>query len=203
MSEMDTVLDRAQEEAMPLVDWALTPMGHYNPKEEYANVIAQGSCLAATNAGPISRAVDAISCRLLERGCPVSRVSATGLLSAAGVTPTVGSFRGGLLESACAIVPWLVWVPAVAERLLGGSIERKAGPFMGQGIRTLYKKDWAVRVVFGGEDVYSSFAKDFPNSLNREQVERPFLWRDVVPRQHVCSLFKIVKDTTIFPWTCM
>ncbi len=40
MSEMDTLLDRAQEEAMPLVDWALTPMGHYNPKEEYANVIA-------------------------------------------------------------------------------------------------------------------------------------------------------------------
>ncbi len=25
---------------MPLVEWALTPMGHYNPKEEYANVIA-------------------------------------------------------------------------------------------------------------------------------------------------------------------
>ncbi len=30
----------AQEEAMPLVEWALIPMGHCNPKEEYANVIA-------------------------------------------------------------------------------------------------------------------------------------------------------------------
>ncbi len=40
MSEMDTLLDNAQEEAMPLVEWALTPMGHCNPKEEYANVIA-------------------------------------------------------------------------------------------------------------------------------------------------------------------
>ncbi len=30
----------AQEEAMPLVEWTLTPMGHSNPKEEYANVIA-------------------------------------------------------------------------------------------------------------------------------------------------------------------
>ncbi len=33
---MDTLLDHAQEEAMPLVEWA--PMGHCNPKEEYANV---------------------------------------------------------------------------------------------------------------------------------------------------------------------
>ncbi len=40
MSEMDTLLDHDQEEAMPLVEWALTPMGHCNPKEEYANVIA-------------------------------------------------------------------------------------------------------------------------------------------------------------------
>ncbi len=40
MSEMDTPLDHAQEEAMPLVEWALTPMGHWNPKEQYAKVIA-------------------------------------------------------------------------------------------------------------------------------------------------------------------
>ncbi len=55
----------------------------------------------------ITQAVDAISCRSLERGGPVSRGSATGLLSAAGITltPTVGSSRVGQLESACAIVP--------------------------------------------------------------------------------------------------
>ncbi len=40
MSDMDTPLDHAQEEAMHLVEWALTPMGHCNPKEEYAKVIA-------------------------------------------------------------------------------------------------------------------------------------------------------------------
>ncbi len=40
MSEMDTPLDHAQDEAMPLVEWALTPMGHCNPEEEYANGIA-------------------------------------------------------------------------------------------------------------------------------------------------------------------
>ncbi len=40
MSEMDTQLDHAQEEAMPQVEWALTPMGQCNPEEEYANVIA-------------------------------------------------------------------------------------------------------------------------------------------------------------------
>ncbi len=39
MSEMDIPLDHAQEEAMPLVEWALTPLGHCNTKEEYANVI--------------------------------------------------------------------------------------------------------------------------------------------------------------------
>ncbi len=38
MSEMDTPL--AQEEAMPLVEWALTPMGHCNPEEEYAKEMA-------------------------------------------------------------------------------------------------------------------------------------------------------------------
>ncbi len=35
-----TPLDHAQEEAMPLVEWALTLMGHCNPEEEYANVTA-------------------------------------------------------------------------------------------------------------------------------------------------------------------
>ncbi len=40
MSEMDTTLDHAQEEALPPVEWTLTPMGHCNPKEEYPNVIA-------------------------------------------------------------------------------------------------------------------------------------------------------------------
>ncbi len=40
MSDMDTPLDHTQEEAMPLVEWALTPMGHCNPEEDYANVLA-------------------------------------------------------------------------------------------------------------------------------------------------------------------
>ncbi len=33
-------MDHAQKEALPLVEWALTPMGHCKPKEEYARVIA-------------------------------------------------------------------------------------------------------------------------------------------------------------------
>ncbi len=40
MSKMDTPLDHAQEQAMTLVEWALAPMGHCNPKKEYDNVIA-------------------------------------------------------------------------------------------------------------------------------------------------------------------
>ncbi len=40
MSDMDIPLDHAQEEVMPLVEWALTPMGHRDPTEEYANVMA-------------------------------------------------------------------------------------------------------------------------------------------------------------------
>ncbi len=53
--------------------------------------IFKGFSRAAIHAEPITRAVDAISCRSLERGGPVSRGSATGLLSAAGITltPTV------------------------------------------------------------------------------------------------------------------
>ncbi len=60
----------------------------------------------STRAGPITRAVDAISCRSLEREGPVSRGLATGLPSEAGIilTSTVGS-RGGLLKEACAVVP--------------------------------------------------------------------------------------------------
>ncbi len=37
MSETDTPLNHAQDEVMPLVKWALTLMGHCNPKEEYAS----------------------------------------------------------------------------------------------------------------------------------------------------------------------
>ncbi len=33
-------MDHAQKEALPLVEWTLTPMGHCKPKEEYARVIA-------------------------------------------------------------------------------------------------------------------------------------------------------------------
>ncbi len=40
VSAKDTPLDHTQDEAMPLVDWALTPMGHSWPKEEYASLIA-------------------------------------------------------------------------------------------------------------------------------------------------------------------
>ncbi len=39
ISVMDTPLDHAQDEAMPLVEWALTPMGYCWPKEEYASII--------------------------------------------------------------------------------------------------------------------------------------------------------------------
>ncbi len=84
---------------------------------------------AATHAGPITRAVDAIVWRSLERGGPVSRGLATGLLLAAKIPQTLT-----------------------------------------------------------GEKVYLSSAKDFPDFLNRERVEHPFLWGDIVSWQHVCSL---------------
>lgn len=33
MSPMDTPLGHTQEETIPLVEWALTPIGHSKPKE--------------------------------------------------------------------------------------------------------------------------------------------------------------------------
>lgn len=30
---MDTLLDQAQEEAIPLAEWTLTPIGHCKPKD--------------------------------------------------------------------------------------------------------------------------------------------------------------------------
>ncbi len=58
---------------------------------------------------------------------------------------------------------------------------------MGQGIRALCETDWAVKVVFGGEDVYSSSAKDFPNFLNRERMERPFLWWEMLFHENMSA----------------
>ncbi len=40
ISVMDTLLDHAQDEEMPLVEWTLTPMGHCRPKEEDTSIIA-------------------------------------------------------------------------------------------------------------------------------------------------------------------
>ncbi len=39
ISAIDTPLDHSQDKAMPLVEWALTPMGHSWSKEEYASLI--------------------------------------------------------------------------------------------------------------------------------------------------------------------
>ncbi len=48
ISAMDTPLDHAQEEAMPLVEWAPNPMGHSKSKEEYARVIESTNHLLAS-----------------------------------------------------------------------------------------------------------------------------------------------------------
>ncbi len=40
ISVMDTPLDHGHDEAMPLVEWVRTPMGHCRPKEEYASMTA-------------------------------------------------------------------------------------------------------------------------------------------------------------------
>ncbi len=50
MSEMETPLDHAQEETMPLVEWAPTPMGHCNPNEEYSKVITSTNHLEILSA---------------------------------------------------------------------------------------------------------------------------------------------------------
>ncbi len=165
----------------------------------------KGSRRAATHAGPVTLAVDDISCRSLERGGPVSRGSATGLLSAAGITgitPTVGSSRGGLLESACAIVPWLAWVPAVAE-WLGGKHRAEGWAIRGPGHPCSLKKRLGSESCLRSKEVYSSSAKDFPNSLNRERVECPFLWRAIVPRQQVCSLVHFSRHMRCLQWAQM
>ncbi len=39
-AEKFSVIDTPLDEAMPLVDWACTPMGHCRPKEEYASLTA-------------------------------------------------------------------------------------------------------------------------------------------------------------------
>ncbi len=40
ISVIDTPLDHAHDEVMPLVEWARTPMRHCRPKEEYASMTA-------------------------------------------------------------------------------------------------------------------------------------------------------------------
>ncbi len=77
--------------------------------------------------------VDTISRYHIERSSRLKGIG-HGLLSAAGITPTpmVGSSRGGLLESACDVVPWLAWVPAVAE-WLGGKHRAEGWAIRGPG----------------------------------------------------------------------
>ncbi len=40
ISVIDTPLDHAHNETMPLVEWARSPMGHCRPKDEYTSVTA-------------------------------------------------------------------------------------------------------------------------------------------------------------------
>ncbi len=104
-------------------------------------------------------------------------------LSAAGITrtPAVGSSRGGLLESACAIVPWLVWVPTVAERL-GESIERKAGPFVGQGICAPCKKEIGQWECLWRQRGLLELCQRFP------KFSEPRAGRASIPLKRHCSL---------------
>ncbi len=53
---------------------------------------------------------------------------------------------------------------------------------MGQGTRAPSKKDWVVRVVFGGEEVYSRSAKDFPKFSEPRAGGA-----SILPKRH-CSL---------------
>ncbi len=106
----------------------------------------------------------------------------------------------GLLEEACAVAPWLVWVPAVAERLEG---KHRAGDWATRWPAhpcSSWWKNLAMRVAFGGEEVYSSSAKYYPDFLNRERVESPFLWGDVVPWQHVRSLVHCARHMHRLQW---
>ncbi len=55
-------MDHAQEAVMPLVEWALTLMGHCKPKEEYARVIASTNhleILMLCNRATFSRVIEA------------------------------------------------------------------------------------------------------------------------------------------------
>ncbi len=67
ISEMDTPLDHAQEEAIPLMEWALTPKVHCKPKEEYARVILSTNHLE-------------IPCQFLAKFLPDSGVDENALL---------------------------------------------------------------------------------------------------------------------------
>ncbi len=89
---------------------------------------------------------------------------------------------------------------AAISRAIGGKHRAEGWPIRGQGICAHYKEDRAVGVVFEGEDVYSSLAKDFTNFLNRELVKHPFLRRDIVPRQHVCSLVHFTQHMCRLQW---
>ncbi len=89
---MDTPLDHAQDEAMPLVEWSLTPMGHCNLEEEYANVITSTNhleILCFVTGPPLARLPKPTKavltfCTRQNAQCiflgPVSRGSAMGLL---------------------------------------------------------------------------------------------------------------------------
>ncbi len=101
MSEMDTPLDNTQDEAMPLVEWALTPMGHCNPEEEYANVIASTNhleILCFLTGPPLARLPKPTkSCSefLYEAECSLQGLLAACCGEKCGKHYNLGSERGG------------------------------------------------------------------------------------------------------------
>ncbi len=93
MSEMDTPLDHVQEEAMPLVEWVLTLMGHCTPKEEYAKVIASTNhpkIICFVTGPPLARLPNSRQAGLTERACrSPTRLTDASLNSRAVLTRVV------------------------------------------------------------------------------------------------------------------
>ncbi len=117
MSEMTTQLDHAQDEAMPLVEWALTLMGYCNAEDEYANVIASTNhleILCFVTGPPLARLPEPT------KSCSdfCTRQSAQCIFSGPwrGRAGTAGCPLGGGMWKALWPGLWTEWKPSLGFR---------------------------------------------------------------------------------------
>ncbi len=137
ISKMDAPLEHAQDEAIPLVEWALSPTGHCWPKVEYVSVIAS-----------IIWMVSALWSETLWCNLTLLQLEQTNGLSGRRGTgpPTEPGFSQGFFSIMSPMEFWLL--AAVASGLLTFTFMHLADAFIQSDLQCIQAILWFVLSVY-------------------------------------------------------